>query len=187
VETVRELLAAGVRIVQLRDKGASAGELLTAAREISDLCSRANALLIVNDRVDVARASGAFGVHLGQEDIPIAHARRIAGPNLRIGVSTHSLEQALEADAQGADYIGFGPLFSTETKDAGEPRGLDSLREVTRNVRIPVAAIGGITEENACAVLASGASMLAVASAVLEPGNVRGKATGFLERLAACG
>lgn len=186
VETALELLAAGVRIIQLRDKEASSGMLLAAAREIVKRCRLADARLIVNDRVDVALSAGAFGVHLGQEDLPVAYARRVAGPELKIGVSTHTLEQAQEAEAGGADYIGFGPVFPTATKDAGKPRGLERLREVTRTVKIPVAAIGGITVENACSVCGAGASMLAVAAAVLRYGETGQNAKAFLARLEEC-
>lgn len=129
---------------------------------------RAGALLIINDHADIAVAVGADGVHLGQDDLPLADARKVVGERLLIGISTHTREQALAAEAGGAGYIGFGPVFPTATKDAGPLRGIDGLREVRSAVRIPVLAIGGITAANAEAVVAAGADGVAVISAVLD-------------------
>jgi thiamine-phosphate pyrophosphorylase len=122
----------------------------------------------VNDRVDVAQAVGADGAHLGQEDLPLADARAILGPDKLIGISAHNLKQALEADAGGADYIGFGPIFPTSTKEHPDPIvGLTGLREVRAKVRLPIVAIGGITTKNVSEVVAAGADCCAVISAVL--------------------
>jgi len=138
VELARAALDGGARIVQLRWKPAGARELCEAAREIHVLTRRAGAWLIVNDRIDVAIACDADGVHLGQSDLPIAAARRLLGGRV-IGISTHDVGQARTAEAAGADYVGFGPMFATSSKSTGyEPRGVAALREVRRAVRLPI-------------------------------------------------
>jgi thiamine-phosphate diphosphorylase len=124
-------------------------------------------VFIVNDHADIARAVEADGVHLGQEDLPVAEARMILGSGRLIGLSTHDREQAAAAEAAGADYIGFGPLFSTATKDAGTARGTAGLASVAAAVQVPVIAIGGITAANAASALSGGAAGVAVISAVL--------------------
>ncbi len=125
-------------------------------------------MFIVNDRCDVAKAVGADGVHLGQEDLPLVDARAILGSGKLIGVSTHSLAQALEAEKAGADYIGFGPIFQTTTKENPDPVvGVGGLREVRARVRIPIVAIGGITAQNVADVMNAGADGAAAISAIL--------------------
>jgi len=121
----------------------------------------------VNDYIDIALAVNADGVHLGQEDMPVEEARRIMGRKKIIGISTHSLRQAKEAQDRGADYIGFGPMFHTSTKDAGRPKGLKALSRIRQHIKIPIVAIGGITWENINDVLDAGADACAVASGVL--------------------
>jgi len=153
---------------QFRMKTPHTGELYDTASRLASLITAAGGYCIVNDRCDVALAVGADGVHLGQEDLPLAEARAIVGQNVLIGVSTHNLAQALEAQAGGADYIGFGPIFPTMTKGNPDPVvGLEGLREVRARVRIPIVAIGGITAKNAADVVAAGADGVAVLSAVL--------------------
>ncbi len=125
-------------------------------------------IFIVNDQIDIALAVDADGVHLGQEDMPVEEARKIMGKKKILGVSTHSLKQAIKAQEGGADYIGFGPMFKTSTKDAGFPKGLKVLREIRRHVKIPIVAIGGIAPENVSSVLEEGADAAAVMSAVLK-------------------
>ena len=143
-------------------------KLYEMAAVLCPLVQKGGGTFIVNDRVDVAKAIGADGVHLGQEDLPLADARAILGPGRLIGISTHNLTQAAEAEAGGADYIGFGPVFPTETKENPDPVvGVEGLREVRALVRIPVVAIGGITAKNAGGVRAAGADGVAVVSAVL--------------------
>lgn len=154
------------------------------ARALAQQCLKAGAIFIVNDHADIAAAIRADGVHLGQDDLPIAAARRVVGRTALIGISTHSLAQAEAAQAAGADYIGFGPVFPTGTKDAGTPRGLDDLRAVTSRMAIPVIAIGGITEANAGAVIAAGARGIAVISAVLAADDVRQAAERIIARIA---
>lgn len=161
-------LAAKVRTFQLRMKTPETRAFYEMAAALCPLVQGGGGTFIVNDRCDVALAVGADGVHLGQEDLPLADARPMLGREKRIGVSTHNLAQALEAEAGGADYIGFGPIFPTTTKENPDPVvGVAGLREVRARVRIPIVAIGGITARNAAEVMAAGADAVAVVSAIL--------------------
>lgn len=167
-DLVKAALTTGVRLFQLRMKTPHAGEFYDLAAQFCALVRAGGGTFLVNDRVDVAQAVGADGVHLGQEDLPLADARAILGPDKLIGISTHTLKQALEADAGGADYIGFGPIFPTPTKEHSDPAvGVAGLREVRAKVRLPIVAIGGITTKNVREVVAAGADCCAVVSAVL--------------------
>ena len=161
-------LAAQPACLQLRAKRMCAADLRRTAARLLPICHAAGVPLCVNDRLDVALAAGADGVHLGQDDLPLRDALRIrASQRLMIGVSTHSLVQAEAAAREGADYIGFGPVFATRTKPNPEPAtGLDRLREVCAAVSLPVVAIGGITLATVDAVAATGASAAAVIAAV---------------------
>jgi len=167
-ERAERLLAATPCMLQLRAKGASARALAALARAIHPLATHAGVPLCVNDRLDVALAVGAEAVHLGQEDLPLGEARRVSAGRLVIGVSTHSLEQASAAVAGGADYLGFGPIFATRSKENPDPTvGLELLRRaVHANPRTTIVAIGGITPESAGAVAATGAPAAAVISAI---------------------
>ncbi len=157
------VLQAGVKFVQLRDKVSSTSELLMRAKRLAALCHAYDAYFIVNDRVDIALASGAHGVHLGPDDLDVESARRIA-PHLIIGGSAGSVEQALALEAAGANYLGVGAIYEArEVKaNASEPRGLDILRDVTAVVKIPIVGIGGITLDKVGEVIAAGASGVAV-------------------------
>src|SRR5207302_867783 len=148
LELAAAFVRGGAAVVQLRLKQAGAGELLMLAREARKLCA-GKALLLINDRPDVARLAEADGVHLGQDDLPVAAARAILGPKAIIGLSTHS-EAEIDA-ARGADYIGFGPIFATQSKSAPlpPPHGIEGLRRAVRRAKVPVVAIGGITAESA--------------------------------------
>ena len=165
-----ELAAAAIRggadLVQLRDKAASHREFLKEAERVLSVTRRAHVPLIINDRTPVARAVGADGVHLGQDDAAIAVARRRLGAGRLIGKSTHSLEQALAAQAEGADYIGFGPIFPTPTKPDYGSIGTALIRRVTEALPIPVVCIGGIDRSNLFQVLEAGAARVAVVRAV---------------------
>ncbi|MFA5976081.1 MAG: thiamine phosphate synthase [Elusimicrobiota bacterium] len=160
----------GADVVQFRDKLLSGRERYAVALRLRHICSARNVLFIVNDSLDLALAVGADGVHLGQEDLPLPAARELIGRMTRreflLGCSTHRLSQALEAERQGADYIGIGPVFATPTKPSVEPVGLQLVREVTARIRIPQVAIGGISAENIQQVLAVGARRVAVVRAV---------------------
>lgn len=169
LDVVRAALAGGADAVQLRDKEMGGGDLYCLALEALELLkeSGGDQLLLVNDRVDVALAAGADGVHLGQEDLPAYAARRILGAGAVLGVSASSVEEALAAEREGADYLGVGPVFPTPSKpDAGEPIGLNGLRAIRRVVGLPLVAIGGINEDNLEDVFAAGADGIAVISAV---------------------
>jgi len=159
-------LAGGAAMVQVREKAMADGALLDRARRAADACHRAGAIAIVNDRPDVAVLAAADGVHVGQDDLPPAAARRIVGPDRIVGTSTHSLPQALAAAEAGPDYIACGPMFPSTTKPQEVIPGPALCREVTERVGVPVVAIGGITAETAAEVLAAGARWLAVSAAV---------------------
>jgi len=131
------------------------------------MMKKAGGVFIVNDHADIAKAVDADGVHLGQDDLPLEEGRRVMGPHKFIGISTHNIEQARAAEAGGADYIGFGPLFSTLTKDAGPERGLEMLRSIRNTVTVPILVIGGIKPANAAEAIHAGADGVAVISAVL--------------------
>jgi thiamine-phosphate pyrophosphorylase len=163
----RELLAAEPCCLQLRGKRLGPAELGKAAARVAPLCRAAGVPFCVNDRVDVALLVGADFVHVGQQDLPLSEVRRLAGPRLRVGVSTHNAEQARAAVAAGADYIGFGPVFATRSKANPDPVvGLEALRAVSQSAGVPVVAIGGIDLQTVALVAATGASAAAVISAV---------------------
>jgi thiamine-phosphate pyrophosphorylase len=183
-QALAEAREAGVRFFQYRNKTDSRRAVYERARTLAQQCRQAEAIFIVNDHADIAAAVRADGVHLGQDDLPIDAARRVMGSTALIGISTHSLAQAEAAQSAGADYIGFGPVFPTGTKDAGIPRGLDDLRAVTSRVAIPVIAIGGITETNAGSAIAAGARGIAVISAVLAGASVRQAAARLVDCIA---
>ena len=180
-DVVREALAAGAPTIQLRLKSASARELLEAAQTLMPIVRSAGALFIVNDRLDVALAAGADGVHLGPDDLPVKDVRRVTGARavdadarsgvadtFIVGYSTDTTDEAARAEAEGADYLGVGAVYATANKsDAGDVIGLEGLRRVVKAVSIPVVAIGGITPERAPAVAKTGACGSATIGAVM--------------------
>jgi thiamine-phosphate pyrophosphorylase len=167
-DIVQTALDAGVRLFQFRMKTPEARRFYEMAVVLCPLVQKRGGTFIVNDRVDIAKAIGADGVHLGQEDMPLADARAILGPGRLIGISTHNPAQAVAAEVGGADYIGFGPIFPTATKENPDPVvGVAGVREARAKVRLPIVAIGGITAKNAADVRAAGADCIAVVSAVL--------------------
>ncbi len=165
-------IAAGVNFFQYRNKGGSRRIIYHTSLQLASIARNAGALFIVNDHADIAAAVDAGGVHLGQDDLPLEYARKLLGKEKLIGVSTHSLEEAIAAGAAGADYIGFGPVFETATKDAGRARGVDSIRTVKESVSIPLIAIGGITHATAQDVIRAGADGIAIISAILSAPDV---------------
>ena len=186
VELAGALLAGGARLLQLRLKAAGSGELLAAARALRTLTARTGALLLINDRPDVARAAGADGVHLGQDDLPVAAARAVLGPGAVIGVSTHDVEQARVATGAGADYLGVGPIFTTTTKAGAPPaRGLELVRAVRAAVALPLVGIGGIMPDTAPAVRAAGADAVAMIAALVRAPDVTAAVRDTLARLGA--
>lgn len=183
-EICEALLSAGVRWIQYRDKGASSRVLFENSREIAERVRRAEGVFIVNDRSDVARAVGADGVHVGQGDLPVELARRVLGPGKWVGTSTHRLSQLNEADRSSADYIAFGPIFPTQSKEKPHPIvGLEGLREAREATRKPLVAIGGITVENARAVMDAGADSVAVIRDLLAAPDIGARAREFLRVL----
>ena len=172
IEVARQILQAGAWLFQYRDKLSSRRGLFEQAVRLSGLSRAAGTCFIVNDHVDIALAVQADGVHIGQDDLSIETARRLMGDDKVIGVSTHTLEQAIAAEAAGADYVGFGPIFETATKVAGPVLGVEELRRIRRSISIPVVAIGGIDSGNAPDVIAAGADGIAVAGAILRAGDV---------------
>jgi thiamine-phosphate pyrophosphorylase len=185
-DLTRALIAGGVDIIQVRAKELPHSQRLQLALAVVGVASRRRVPVIVNDDIAAAFESGADGVHLGQEDwaaIPYeARADRLA--NMRIvGFSTHSLEQALQAERDGADYIGIGPIYATGTKPHVTPVGVELIREVTARVATPAFAIGGIALENLDDVLAAGATRIAVVSAILKSPDVTAAAAAFKQRL----
>lgn len=163
---IKQLAQAGVDWFQIRDKRADGAVLLQYTKgAIASLCDTP-AKVLVNDRVDIALATGAFGVHLGQEDLPLADARRISGGRLCIGISTHNTEQAVEAEQGGADYIGCGPTFPSATKTFDSFAGVSFLRDVAKQVSLPRFAIGGIQPDNLNEVVSAGFSRIAVTAAI---------------------
>ncbi len=173
-EIARQAIAGGATAIQLRWKTGPLSEALRVGRELRELCSCEGVLFVVNDRVDLALALEADGVHVGVTDLPVAETRRLVGDQLVVGFSPETLEQALEAEAAGADYLGVGPVYPTVTKpDAGPAVGLEHVQRIAAAVRIPVVGIGGITAENAGAVIRAGAVGVAVISAVVGADDVR--------------
>jgi thiamine-phosphate pyrophosphorylase len=171
LEVLDRVLAAGVGIVQCREKDLEDRRLYELAVEFRRRTEAAGALLIIDDRVDIALAAGADGVHLGQEDLPVATARGIA-PDLVIGASSHSLEEALRAQEAGAGYVNIGPIFSTPTKPAAIPLGVEAIQRIAPHLRISWSTMGGINQSNIAQVVAQGARHPAVMSAVTAAADV---------------
>ncbi|WP_051070574.1 thiamine phosphate synthase [Desulfurispora thermophila] len=176
LEVVREILAAGVKIIQYREKEASKRHKYQECLEIRHLTRRAGALFIVNDDVDIALAVQADGVHVGQDDLPVEVVRRLVGPDMIIGLSTHSPQQARSAVECGADYIGVGPIFATSTKkDVCAPVGLEYLKYVVEHINIPFVAIGGIKEHNIARVVQTGACCIAMVTEIVGAPDIQKK------------
>jgi len=175
-ETVlRELLAGGVSILQLRVKSLAPSDFFALARRARVETRARGCKLIINDRADIALACDADGVHLGQDDLPLAAGRKLMGEKI-VGISTHNIEQAREAERNGADYIGFGPMFGTSTKNTGfAPRGIEMLRQIRAEVKLPIVAIGGINEQNVQQVWQAGADSAAIISDILGTDDVLSK------------
>ena len=179
---LKESVRSGEVVVQLRDKFGKARDSLRFIRKALEFLDR-RVPFIVNDRVDLALAAGASGVHLGQDDIPLKDARKILGPKALIGISCQTLAQARQAESGGADYVGFGSVFKTLTKPERSPMDLRLLARVARTLKIPVYAIGGITGENLSCLTARGVQRVAVTRAVCLNGRVGQTIKFFLERL----
>jgi thiamine-phosphate pyrophosphorylase len=180
VALARILIDAGAAIMQLRLKDAGSRDFLAAARAIAALCHAHGVLLIVNDRADIAKLADADGVHVGQEDLPLEAARRLVGNCKIVGVSTHSVEQARAAETGGADYIGFGAIYSGGLKNVANAQGLERLRAVRAAVKLPIVAIGGITEPAIPEVLAAGANAAAIITDMVRATDIGAKVRSIL-------
>jgi thiamine-phosphate pyrophosphorylase len=170
------LLEGGVQVLQLRAKALPAAEFLALARDLAPLCRAAGVPFVLNDHPELVGAAGADGAHIGQDDGSLAEARRLAGPEALIGRSTHSPDQARAAAAEGADYLGFGPLFATPTKPDYRPIGTADIAAVHAEIALPIFCIGGIKAENLAAVLAAGARRVVIVSGLLLADNIAGYA-----------
>jgi thiamine-phosphate pyrophosphorylase len=183
LDVLDNVLAAGVKLIQFREKDWDDRAFYERAQAFRDRTAKADALLIVDDRADIALAVGADGVHLGQDDLPIPAAHAIA-PELIVGASTHNLDEALRAQADGADYVNIGPIFSTQTKETGfEPLGPDAIDAIAPHLTIPWTTMGGIKPHNIDEVLSRGAMRTAVVTAVTAADDVEAAARALNERV----
>lgn len=181
---IEDTLKAGVKVIQLREKDLPTRELLNMTYMMRDLTEQYNARLFINDRVDIALAVGADGVHLGQNSIPVHAVRKISGNKLLIGVSTHSIDEAIEAEKDGADYITLGPIYRTLSKlKYGKPIGINILKEVRAVVSTPIFAIGGIKLDKVEELTEAGADGVALISAILTAKNIKETTEEFMRLL----
>ncbi|MEJ2363306.1 MAG: thiamine phosphate synthase [Deltaproteobacteria bacterium] len=183
LEVLKAVIQGGSKIIQLREKHHAKRDLYNLALKFREITTRAGVLLIINDHVDIALAVDADGVHLGQEDLPVQVARKLA-PELLIGASTHSLEQALQAEKDGADYINIGPIFSTQTKEGVESvLGPEAIATISPQINVPFTVMGGIREENIEEVLAKGARRVAMVSAITKAVDIAAKVKFLKEKI----
>lgn len=173
---VEEAIEGGVTMVQLREKSASSKEFYEQAVRIKEITEHYGVPLIINDRIDIALAVGADGVHIGQSDIPAATARMIIGPDMILGVSASSVGEALQAQIDGADYLGVGAMFHTGTKKDAQIVSMEELKQIRQAVQIPIVAIGGINRENAASFRETKIDGLAVVSAIISKPDIKGAA-----------
>ena len=183
LEVLNGVIQGGAKIIQLREKECHTKDLYYLALKFREITTAAGILLIINDHVDIALAVEADGVHLGQKDLPPKVARKLA-PELLIGASTHTLEQALEAQRNGADYINIGPIFPTETKEGAEGSvGPDAIDNISQHVEVPFTVMGGVNESNIDKVLTRGAQRVAMITAITEAENIAERVHSLRERI----
>lgn len=182
-ESIEEAIQGGVTLVQLREKSVSTKEFLQLAEKVKEITSRYQIPLIINDRLDIALAIDADGLHVGQDDLPMVKARELLGPDKIIGVSASTLEEALLAEEQGADYLGVGAIFTTATKTDATDVSLKQLEVIKQSVSVPVVAIGGIGPTNLPLVRAAGVDGVSVVSAILGKENIYSAAKELKEML----
>jgi thiamine-phosphate pyrophosphorylase len=171
-EIAGQMVGGGVDLIQLRAKACPSAEIAKIASGLHDSTSRRGIPLVINDHPEIARIVPAEGVHVGQDDLPIAEVREIAGPNCMVGKSTHSVDQAIRAFYEGADYIGFGPIFATPTKPDYPPIGLEEIRKVHEAVPLPIFCIGGIKLDNLAEVIEAGARRVVIVSGLLQAKDI---------------
>ncbi len=184
VELSEILCKNGVKLIQFRDKLMNTKELFQTAKKMKIICEKYKAKLIINDRVDIAMLSGADGVHLGKDDMSVKDVRKLLGKNKIIGGTAHSLKEAIDAEKDGADYVGYGHIFPTQTKlKSDKPKGISKLKEVVDKVSIAVYAIGGIIHSNIEEVLSTGVYGVAVSGGIINTKNVKSSVRNFLRIL----
>ena len=182
LDDVKSAIAGGVKIVQYREKEKPTKEVVEEALKIKELCGD-DVILLINDRIDVALAVDADGVHLGNDDMPYETARNLLGDKI-IGLTIHNVEEALEAEKIGADYVGVSPIFATTTKlDAGKPAGIELIENVKNSLKIPFTAIGGINYDNIDSVIAAGAKSAVAISAIVTKEDVEKEVRKFIFKL----
>lgn len=181
VDVAAAMLRAGVKLLQYREKDKSGGEMLQECRQLREMTRKAGCCFIINDHVDIALLCGADGVHVGQDDIPLEDVRRLMGPERIVGVSTHARAEAEAAIAGGADYIGVGPIYATNTKKGAEPVGLEYLAWVAGHCPIPFTPIGGVNAATLPSVIAAGGRCCAIVSAITLAEDIEGRVAGLRE------
>jgi thiamine-phosphate pyrophosphorylase len=183
LQVLEAVIQGGSKIIQLREKDYPKKDLYELALKFREITTRAGVLLIINDHVDIAIAVEADGVHLGQEDLPVLVARKLA-PELLIGASTHSLQQALQAEKDGADYVNIGPIFSTETKEGAKSvLGPEAIATIRPHLKVPFTVMGGISEVNIDQVLAQGARRVAMVTAITKAADIAAKVKSLKEKI----
>jgi thiamine-phosphate pyrophosphorylase len=182
-KVAEQMIGGGVELIQLRAKAHPAVQIATLAAELHSITFASSVPLIINEHAEIARIVPAEGVHVGQDDLPVAQVREIAGPNAVVGKSTHSVDQAIRAFYEGADYIGFGPIFATPTKPEYPPIGLEEIRKVHEAVRIPIFCIGGIKVDNLPEVIEAGARRVVIVSGLLQATDIASYARSAKELL----
>jgi thiamine-phosphate pyrophosphorylase len=185
VETARMVIKGGASVIQLRDKVSNRKDVISIARSLRSLCAKENVLFIVNDFLDVALESDADGLHVGQDDLPVKAARKWLPAGKLLGASVETVEQAIAAEADGADHLGVGGIFPTASRAKTPVVGLERLRQIKRIVSLPLVAIGGIDKDNAAAAMSAGAAAVAVISSILGGSSPKAAARQILERLEA--
>ncbi len=182
IEAARQAIKGGATVVQLRDKLLSKKELLPIAYQLRNLCAEHNVLFIVNDYLDLALVTDADGLHLGQDDLPLKVARKLLAMDKMLGCSTRTVNQAVTAESDGADYIAVGSIYPTTSKETATVVGLERLRQIRQTVSLPLVAIGGISKDNAAEVVAAGAGSVAVISAILQAEDVEAAAREIVDK-----
>lgn len=178
---VKNAVDAGCKIVQYREKNKSAREMIKEAKKLKQICE-GKAIFLVNDRVDVALAVGADGVHIGQNDISVEDARRLTGPDKIVGLTVHNVKEAIQAEKMGADYVGLAPIYNTDTKeDSGIPCGPETIAQVRKNINLPIVAVGGVNKNNVKEVISKGADSVVSVSAVLSSDDVKKEIGDFIK------
>lgn len=184
IEIVKKAAAAGVDVIQMREKNLSLRKKFKLGKEIKKICQKYNVDFIVNDRVDLALALGADGIHLGQSDLPLSSARRIVGPEMIIGLSAWQDEEIAAAEAEGADYLGVGAVFTTASKKLKDRKngiGVDRIAAISRETELPLIAIGGLNKNNSAQVIAKGADSISVITAITKAENIAVETARFKE------